>query len=149
MPIRKATLDDLDLLTNLFEISNLEDKNGLATDVYEIKKNISEGAIYLYHKEGNEYPLGVMIALDLQNLLNLHTMYVLPDHRSEGIGSEFLKKLTEILDTSCTDAFLKVRAHNPAIRLYERFGFREDNKYETSTSIIAMTRCSRPEDLSL
>ncbi|MEX0826876.1 MAG: GNAT family N-acetyltransferase [Acidimicrobiia bacterium] len=45
---------------------------------------------------------------------------VIPDHRNQGVGSDLLVRLLDGLER-CS---LSVDERNPAVRLYERFGFR-------------------------
>jgi ribosomal protein S18 acetylase RimI-like enzyme len=49
---------------------------------------------------------------------------VLPAHRRRGVGTELLRRLVEAARTLVPAMTLTVREESPAIRLYERFGFR-------------------------
>ena len=50
---------------------------------------------------------------------------VQPEHVGRGVGSSLLGALFELADDAFTSVVLSSRADNPAVRLYERFGFRE------------------------
>jgi ribosomal protein S18 acetylase RimI-like enzyme len=48
---------------------------------------------------------------------------VLPDHRGQGAGAALLTQLIEAAQGKYPALSLSVRADNPAVRLYRRFGF--------------------------
>jgi ribosomal protein S18 acetylase RimI-like enzyme len=50
-------------------------------------------------------------------------MAVLPAYRGQGIGSSLLTRLIALASDSYEQICLSVAAENPALRLYERFGF--------------------------
>ncbi|MBD1861620.1 MULTISPECIES: GNAT family N-acetyltransferase [Trichocoleus] len=49
---------------------------------------------------------------------------VLPDYCNQGIGTQLIAHLLEAAKPIYPAISLSVRAHNPALRLYERMGFR-------------------------
>lgn len=49
---------------------------------------------------------------------------LLPKHRSTGIGTSLLEDLAAEADSSRKPATIHVERFNPALRLYERLGFR-------------------------
>ena len=49
---------------------------------------------------------------------------VVPEHRGRGVGTELLYRVLERAREHCSDIILTVREDSPAIRLYERVGFR-------------------------
>jgi ribosomal protein S18 acetylase RimI-like enzyme len=49
---------------------------------------------------------------------------VLPEYRGAGIGTELLRRLLQRADESYDTVSLSVSVRNPAVRLYERLGFR-------------------------
>lgn len=51
------------------------------------------------------------------------TIAVLPDYRSQGIGSQLLTQLFETAQLCYSAVSLSVSPDNPALRLYRRFGF--------------------------
>lgn len=66
------------------------------------------------------------------------SMSVLPDYRGQGIGTQLL---THLFASECgrSPISLSVSADNPAMRLYERFGFevvsKSDNSFTMKRSI--------------
>jgi len=52
-----------------------------------------------------------------------------PGHAGRGIGSTMLTALYERADEMYDTTVLSVRTGNPAVRLYERFGFRELDRH--------------------
>jgi len=54
---------------------------------------------------------------------------VTPDHLGRGVGSSLLASLFEHADQVFDTTVLSVRADNPAVRLYGRFGFRELDRH--------------------
>jgi ribosomal protein S18 acetylase RimI-like enzyme len=49
---------------------------------------------------------------------------VLPEHQGRGVGTQLLKALISVAAEVYPAISLSVRANNPAVRLYERLGFR-------------------------
>lgn len=147
MPIIQVQNDSLDALSNLIDIWDSEEENSSKTDLNKISDYIADGMVYAYSDEDEpEEIIGVMIVSDDYNSLNLYTLYVHPDYRSDGIGSKLMEKFIDMVDKRSMRAFLEVTEHNPAIDLYERFGFEKDNTIRMPQGHIAM---SRPANLSL
>lgn len=141
MPIRKAHDEDIDALSALVDIWDEEEFESQDTDLRLIEDYIKDGMVFLYTTEEDEDAiLGVMVVSDNYDYMNLQTLYVHPDYRGEGIGSEMMDKFTDFLNSRSLSAFLEVDAQNPAIALYERYGFKEDSRYKMPEGHIAMTR---------
>jgi ribosomal protein S18 acetylase RimI-like enzyme len=66
---------------------------------------------------------------------------VLPDHRSRGLGGRLLRELLAAARGRFGAVSLSVRAENPALRLYERNGFRVAAERESgeSTAGVSLT----------
>lgn len=64
------------------------------------------------------------------------TIAVLPEYRGKGIGSQLLTRLLEIAQTRYAAISLSVMPGNPALRLYQRAGFREAGHYGTSLIML-------------
>jgi len=57
-------------------------------------------------------------------VLHIHSIYVEPNHRREGIGQGLLRAVLEWgREKGCVEAELNTLVGNPARRLYERVGF--------------------------
>jgi GNAT superfamily N-acetyltransferase len=70
------------------------------------------------------------------------SMAVRPEARGGGIGTQLLRRLLQRADESHDSVSLSVSAQNPAVRLYERLGFRSVAVVGAS---MTMTR-TRPTD---
>lgn len=66
---------------------------------------------------------------------------VLPDHQGRGVGSIMLSELLSI--SGHVDIVLSVRADNPAVRLYERFGFEGSGTITNRVGTVSI-RMHRP-----
>ncbi|MEQ9460753.1 MAG: GNAT family N-acetyltransferase [Phycisphaeraceae bacterium] len=78
----------------------------------------------------DEKPVGYAITLlsfstfKAANVLNLHDIAVLPEHRGQGIGNALLDYLDQhARQLGCCKMTLEVRVDNPAQKLYQRVGF--------------------------
>lgn len=60
-------------------------------------------------------------------LVNIHDIVVLPETRGEGVGNQLLQAVEEkAIANGCCKITLEVRDDNPARRLYQRFGFSDE-----------------------
>lgn len=61
---------------------------------------------------------------EAKRLINIHDLAVVPEARGKGIGTKLLEAVQrKARDLKCCKLTLEVRDDNPAIDLYERFGF--------------------------
>jgi GNAT superfamily N-acetyltransferase len=61
---------------------------------------------------------------EAQRLINIHDLAVIPEARGKGIGTRLLEAVQrKARKLKCCKLTLEVRDDNPAIELYERFGF--------------------------
>lgn len=69
---------------------------------------------------------------------------VVPEHAGRGVGTSLLDALFELADDAFATVVLSSRADNPAVRLYERFGFREIDRIvnRVGTESLKMIRDS-------
>ena len=140
MPIYKASEEDIEDLIALSEVWDAEEENLIPTSPQKLEENISDGMVFLYRAEDEEDLLGAMIIDENPDTVFLKTIYVHPEHRSEGIGTEMLESFTDMLNNSSMKAFLEVEEHNPAVQLYESFGFKEDTDAVSIDGHISMSR---------
>jgi ribosomal protein S18 acetylase RimI-like enzyme len=64
------------------------------------------------------------------------SMAVLPEYRGQGIGSQLFNHLLKSAASQFQAVCLSVDASNPALHLYERFGFEVAGKSGTSITMI-------------
>lgn len=65
---------------------------------------------------------------EARKLVNIHDLAVTPSFRGRGIGEQLLMAVQrKAKKLNCCRLTLEVRKDNPARRLYERFGFEEDD----------------------
>lgn len=141
MPVYKAYKEDIDDLLSLSKIWDEEEENPSPTHPQKLEESIEDGMVFLYRddEEDENNLLAAMILDENSELVFLKTVYVHPDYRGEGIGHEMLDAFTEMLDKRAISAFLEVDEHNPAIELYEKYGFKETED-GTIPGHIAMMR---------
>ena len=75
---------------------------------------------------------------------------VKPEYRNQGIGSKILEQLINEVSMSYSQMSLAVRENNPAIKLYERFGFEKveasqvEDKQRAVTSFVMLKKLQAP-----
>ncbi len=72
----------------------------------------------------DEKPVGVLTLLDWGDQLHLSWMAILPEMQGQGLGGELLEHCRQCAIEADKPITLQVLRNNPAIRLYERFGFK-------------------------
>jgi GNAT superfamily N-acetyltransferase len=77
------------------------------------------GAVWLRLWSEHDHGYGFINALTPEL-----SVAVLPEARGGGIGTELLQRLLQRADESYEEVSLSVSIQNPAVRLYERVGFR-------------------------
>lgn len=78
----------------------------------------------------DEEPVGIAncfigySTFEAKSLINIHDLAVVPEVRGHGIGTKLLETVQrKARQLKCCKLTLEVRDDNPAINLYERFGF--------------------------
>jgi GNAT superfamily N-acetyltransferase len=69
-------------------------------------------------------PAGTMITLRTSKELRLVDIALLPEHRNCGIGAHLISNLLANAESSRIPVSLRVLQGSPAIRLYQRLGFK-------------------------
>jgi len=72
----------------------------------------------------DEKPVGVLTLLDWGDQLHLSWIAILPETQGQGLGGELLEHCHRRAIEAGKPITLQVLRNNPAVRLYERFGFK-------------------------
>lgn len=67
--------------------------------------------------------IGFLHLTETERYLFLRGIGVHPDYQDSGHGSTLLRKVDEISELTAKKVYLKVKSTNPAVLLYEKFGF--------------------------
>lgn len=70
-------------------------------------------------------PGGRLYAARWPEEIRIVDISLLPEHRAKGIGTTLLRELVSEAEASGKPTTIHVERFNPALRLYERLGFRE------------------------
>jgi len=74
-------------------------------------------------------PIGRLYIARWDDEIRIVDISLLPEHRSRGVGSTFLRQVLEEGRTSNRRVTIHVESFNPAMRLYERLGFRRAGEH--------------------
>ena len=146
MELRKATIRDIDSVVDLIEamLQDMASYGGHAlNEMSEIRLQLrthftdaSERDDHIFllavPQGAEEDPVGVVEAsvvcphevFQPKSALHIHSIYVAPSYRGEGVGRKLLEAALEWgRGKGCAEAELNVLAGNPARKLYEDAGF--------------------------
>ena len=148
---RFAKPQDIPLILRF--IRELADYEGMLDQVVATEELLNQ---WLFEKEKAEVILGmkdgetVGFALFFHNFstflgragIYLEDLYVRPEYRGQGIGTELLRAMMDALEREgVRQVSLSVQKGNPAVRLYRRVGFRIVR--ETEEEYIMVDRLGR------
>lgn len=139
MIIQKATINELDSLTELFDLYRV---------FYEQASNLEGARKFLNERITNDESV-VFIAYDGNNSLGfvqlypsfssvsmiqswvLNDLYVIEPARGKGVGEKLMKKAIDFAkETGAKGVFLETGKENiTAQRLYEKVGFKRESNY--------------------
>jgi len=93
----------------------------------------AQHAHYQEHYAGSQFsvimdgdtPIGRLYVARWPREIRIIDIALLPEHRSRGIGTRFLKEIQAEGRASDRPVTIHVELMNPALRLYERLGFQE------------------------
>jgi len=108
----------------MIETLNFSQNNNSFVDLKELEKELSQnpfGKILVYKK--NNRIIAYLYYSEIYERIEINNIEVEEQYRNMGIGTELLKKLTELVQKSIS---LEVRINNyNAIKLYKKFNFQE------------------------
>ena len=73
----------------------------------------------------DSYPIGRLYVARWPGEIRIVDIALLPEYRNAGIGTKLLEDLISESEASMKPLSIHVERFNPALRLYERLGFRE------------------------
>jgi ribosomal protein S18 acetylase RimI-like enzyme len=137
--IRKATINELDSLTELFNSYRVfyqqeSDIPGAKSFIKERLLN-EDSVVFIAYEEGNGvgfvqlYPTFSSVSMKRSWILN--DLYVNASARKKGFGEKLLQKAIEFAEeTGAKGLFLETGQENvTAQRLYEKIGFKKESNY--------------------
>lgn len=139
--LRPATATDTEFLHAVYASGRTEDLAVVpwsADQKASFLRSQSEAqlAYYAEHYPRAEYSIIVHDGSDIGRIfvehrdedLRLMDMGLLPEHRGHGVGAALLGGIVERAEQIGLPVVLHVESFNPAVRLYERFGFVDDGE---------------------
>ncbi len=139
MSILKATLNDLDSLTELFDLYRLfyQQKSNLngAKEFIKDRLNNEESVIFIAFDENN--PIGFVqlypsfSSVSMKRTWVLNDLYVIESVRGKGFGEKLIKKAIIFAgETGAKGVLLETNIENViAQNLYEKIGFIKETNY--------------------
>ena len=95
--------------------------------VEELEKMVEQKHVLLNMREGH---VAGMLLFDLNATLYLRYLLVLPEYRSQGVGSELFRQfLWEGRETKQQILWVNQANENAIVR-YEHYGFKKENMYD-------------------
>ncbi|MGE8078795.1 N-acetyltransferase family protein [Peribacillus loiseleuriae] len=146
MSIKKATLNELDSLTELFDLYRIfyEQKSNLfeAKEFLKARLMNEESVVFIAYDENN--PIGFVqlypsfSSLSMQKSWILNDLYVKRTARKKGFGEKLLKEAIHFAEeTGSKGVLLETNVENiPAQSLYEKIGFKREANYFYFYSVI-------------
>lgn len=121
-----ASRDDVSLINELLHTHFDEQMEQLPL-VEELEKMVEQKHVLLSMREGH---VAGMLLFDLNATLYLRYWLVLPEYRSQGVGSELFRQfLWEGRETKQQILWVNQANENAIVR-YEHYGFKKENMYD-------------------
>jgi len=131
MSIRKFVENDRKVIFDIYAQSKLDE---LKHEAIEFKllpleqdksrlNQLNESDIYVYEENG-------VVGYGAHYDSVIRALFVLPKYRGKGIGEKLLEYILSKISGVAT--LYVAASNNPAISLYEKYGFRIINEFETS-----------------
>jgi ribosomal protein S18 acetylase RimI-like enzyme len=132
--LRPATWDDYDFLWRLVRTTMREHVEHLwpwddawQQQYFRLKFDPTQKRIVVLDGEN----IGVITIERREDELYLSELYILPDYQRLGIGTQLLRELLAEAAQQGLPVALRVLKGNPALRFYQRLGFRIVDETET------------------
>ncbi|PFN74826.1 GNAT family N-acetyltransferase [Bacillus sp. AFS076308] len=139
MLIQKATLTELEPLTELFDLYRMfyKQESDLEGAKQFLSERISKDESAAFIALDGENPLGFVqlypsfSSVSMKRSWILNDLYVKKEARGKGVGENLLKKAIEFAkETGAKGLFLETANDNyNAQRLYEKIGFKKEENY--------------------
>jgi ribosomal protein S18 acetylase RimI-like enzyme len=135
--VRDATPDDCDFLCRVYASTRAEEL--AATDWSDEQKAqfcqmqfVAQDAYYRQHYRTAQFSVIERDGVGVGRLyvdrwtreIRIMDIAIFPEYRGGGIGTQLLRELMEEAQTAGKTLSIHVEKFNPALRLYERLGFR-------------------------
>jgi ribosomal protein S18 acetylase RimI-like enzyme len=144
LSLRGATTDDEPFLLELYASTRLDELAVLGWD--DSQKQAFIRMQFLVRERGHSRasdrivlldsrPIGRILATTTEAAILLQDIALLPECRNAGIGSRLIQDLIKEAAAAGKSIQIHVVTTNPAVRLYERLGFRRsgpESAYETA-----------------
>ncbi|MGX1929155.1 N-acetyltransferase family protein [Flagellimonas sp. 2504JD4-2] len=138
MEIRKASLQDLELITPLFDAYRVfyEQQSNLDAARSFLKERFTQYETVVFLAVDKDKPVGftqlysTFSSVSLQPFFILNDLFVSPEARKKGVGEALLHKAKEhCRELGHKGLALETAITNPAQKLYERLGWTKDEAY--------------------
>ncbi|WP_190809028.1 GNAT family N-acetyltransferase [Flagellimonas sp. S3867] len=138
MEIRRASLQDLELIVPLFDAYRVfyEQKSDLEAARIFLKKRFSKDETVIFLALDKGKPIGftqlymTFSSVSLQPFFILNDLFVAPEARKLGVGEALLNSAKEhCKQMGYKGLALETGVDNPAQKLYERLGWEKDEAY--------------------
>jgi ribosomal protein S18 acetylase RimI-like enzyme len=135
---RPIALDDMEFLLRVYrstreeELTMIVDWTAEMKDAFILQQFTAQHSWYQEHYVGAEFqvilvedaPAGRLYVHRRPAEIRLVDIALLPEHRQGGIGTSILRDLLAEGEAVGKPVTIHVEVYNPAMRLYERLGFR-------------------------
>ncbi len=151
---RVPTPRDLPVLVRLVQDHYREDHPALAmpadqvlATVHELSHHKEKGTVFLFEQVGELVGYSILINVWSNErggtIISVDELYVVPDRRGKGIGTDFLTLLSRVAPKGTVALELEVtHGKRRAFRLYRRLGFRDQGR---ALLLLPLVPGPRPE----
>lgn len=139
---RPETDDDIEFTARLFNTTREEELKPVPWPdeqkaVFLRQQFNAQRIHYRTHYDRAEYsiilengePIGRLYLNRLPDDIRIVDIALMPEHRGRGIGTLLLREILDSASAEGKSVSIHVEMYNPAMRLYERLGFRQIDTY--------------------